>query len=184
MSTVAQFSLDHYEHMVNVGAFTGEFEKRVELIRGKIVQMTPINIAHANCVTLVTEWSFEFASLDRMMVRTQNPIRIPTKNSEPQPDVVWVNRKEYSQHPEPDDILLLIEIADSSLEFDRREKRELYAEAGVPEYWIVNLIDAQIEVYRNPVSRDYQDKAVYSGDAKISPLAQPTATIQSSQLFD
>jgi Uma2 family endonuclease len=184
MSTVAQFTLDHYEHMVNVGAFTGEFEKRVELIRGEIIQMTPINIAHANCVTLVTEWSFEVAPLDRMMIRTQNPIRIPTKNSEPQPDVVWVNRKEYSQHPEPADILLLIEIADSSLEFDRREKLELYAESGVPEYWIVNLIDDQIEVFRNPAGRDYHDKAIYRGDARISPLAHSEATIQPSQIFD
>jgi Uma2 family endonuclease len=113
MSTVAHFSLDHYEHMVEVGAFSGQFEKRVELIRGEIVQMPPINIAHANCVTLITEWSFQAAPLDRIMIRIQNPIRIPANNSEPKPDVVWVGRNEYSRHPEPADILLVIEVADN-----------------------------------------------------------------------
>jgi Uma2 family endonuclease len=184
MSTVALFSLDHYEHMVEVGAFSGQFEKRVELIRGEIVQMTPMNIAHANCVTKITEWSFQVAPLDRIMIRVQNPIRIPANNSEPEPDVVWVNRKEYSQHPEPGDILLLIEIADSSLEFDRNEKLEVYAEAGIPEYWIVNLIDQQIEVYRRPSGRTYQEQQTYRSDAKIHPLALPAAVFQPSLLFD
>jgi Uma2 family endonuclease len=184
MSTVAHFSLAEYEHMVDVGAFAGEFEKRVELIRGEIVQMTSINIAHANCVTLVTEWSFEVAPLDRIMIRTQNPIRIPTNNSEPEPDVVWVHRKEYSRHPEPGDVLLIIEVAESSLEYDRGEKKMgVYCQAGIPEYWIVNLIDEQVEVYRKPCGRTYQEQSVYRGDAGIHPLALPTATMQASRIF-
>ena len=184
MSTIAHFSLDHYEHMVEVGAFSGQFEKRVELIRGEIVQMTPINIAHANCVTRITEWSFQAAPLDRVMIRVQNPVRIPANNSEPEPDVVWVNRKPYSQHPEPDDTLLLIEVADSSLDFDRNEKLEAYAESGIVEYWIVNLIDEQIEVYRKPSGRTYDEQTVYRRDAEIRPLVHPAATLRSSGLFD
>ena len=70
MSTIAQFSLDHYEHMVNVGAFAGEYKKRVELIRGEIVQMTPINIAHANCVTRVTDQSARTRWRDNSSVAT------------------------------------------------------------------------------------------------------------------
>jgi Uma2 family endonuclease len=183
MSTVAHFSLDHYEHMVEVGAFSGQFEKRVELIRGEIVQMTPINIAHANCVTLITEWSFQAAPLDRVMIRVQNPVRIPTNNSEPEPDLVWVNRKPYSRHPEPADTLLLIEVADSSLDFDRNEKLEVHAESGMVEYWIVNLIDEQIEVYRKPSGRTYDEQTVYRGDAEIHPLAHPAVTLRASRLF-
>jgi Uma2 family endonuclease len=183
MSTIAQFSLDHYEHIVDVGAFAGEFEKRVELIRGEIIQMTPINIAHANCVTLVTEWCFEAAPLDRVMIRTQNPVRIPANNSEPEPDVVWVTRKDYNRHPEPHDVLLLIEVADSSLEFDRREKLAVYAEAGIPEYWIVNLIDEQIEVYRNPSGGTLQEKSIHRGDDAIHPSALPAASLPPSRLF-
>jgi Uma2 family endonuclease len=184
MSTVAHFSLEHYEYMVEVGAFSGQFEKRVELIRGEIVQMTPINIAHANCVTKITEWSFQAAPLDRIMIRVQNPIRIPANNSEPEPYVVWVNRKEYMQHPEPGDILLLIEIADSSLDFDRNEKLEVYAEAAIAEYWIVNLIDEQIEVYRRPSGRTYQERQTYRGNGEIHPLAHPDAILRPSLLFD
>ena len=184
MSTVAHFSLDHYEHMVEVGAFAGQFEKRVELIRGEIVQRTPINVAHANCVTILTEWSYQSADLNRMMIRVQNPIRIPANNSEPEPDVVWVNRKPYSRHPEPADTLLLIEVADSSLDFDRNEKLEVYAESGIVEYWIVNLIDEQIEVYRNPKGHAYQEQTVHRGDAEIHPLVHPAATLRDSRLFD
>ena len=183
MSTAAHFSLDHYEHMVEVGAFSGQFEKRVELIRGEIVQMTPISVAHANCVTKITEWSFRAADLNRVMIRVQNPIRIPANGSEPEPDIVWVNRKEYSRHPEPADILLLIEVADSSLDFDRNEKLEVYAEAGIAEYWIVNLSDEQIEVYRRPSGRSYQEHETYGGDAEIHPLVHPAATLHPSRLF-
>jgi Uma2 family endonuclease len=183
MSTAAHFSLDHYEHMVEVGAFTGQFEKRVELIRGEIVQMTPINIAHANCVTLITEWSFQAAPLDRVMIRVQNPVRIRANNSEPEPDIVWVNRKQYLRHPEPPDTLLLIEVADGSLDFDRNEKLDLYAESGIIEYWIVNLIDEQIEVYRKPSGRSYGEQTVYRRDDEIRPLVHPAATLRVSRLY-
>ena len=183
MSTVAHFSLEHYEHMVDIGAFAGQFEKRVELIREEIVQMTPINIAHANCVTVITEWSFQAADLNRIMIRVQNPIRIPANNSEPEPDIVWVNRKQYSRHPESADVLLVIEVADSSLEFDRTEKLEVYAEAGIVEYWIVNLIDEQIEVQRKPSGRKYGEQRIFRGDAEIHPLVLSAATLQVSRLF-
>jgi Uma2 family endonuclease len=184
MSTVAHFSLDHYEHMVDIGAFAGQFEKRVELIRGEIIQMTPINIAHANCVTLVTEWTFQVVPLDGIMIRTQNPIRLPINGSEPEPDVVWVNRKTYSQHPESSDILLIVEVADTSLDFDRGEKLQVYAEAGIIEYWIVNLMDEQIEVYRKPSGRIYQENSICRGDAAVHPLVLPAATLRPSRLFD
>jgi Uma2 family endonuclease len=135
-------------------------------------------------VTLVTEWSFEVAPLDRIMIRTQNPIRIPANNSEPEPDVVWVNRKEYSRHPEPGDVLLIVEVAESSLEYDRGEKKlGVYSHAGIPEYWIMNLIDDQIEVYRKPSGRAYQEQSVYRGDAAIHPLALSTVTMQPSRIF-
>jgi Uma2 family endonuclease len=184
MSTAAQFSIDHYEHMVEVGAFTGRFEKRVELIRGEIVQMTPINIAHANCVTVVTEWSIQVAPLDQFMIRCQNPIRIPSSNSEPEPDIVWVKRRKYLRHPEPSDIVLVIEVADRSLQFDRTEKLEVYARAGIAEYWVVNLVDEQVEVHRSPVGHGYKEKLIHRGDAAVSPMALPSASLHLSRLFD
>jgi Uma2 family endonuclease len=184
MSTVARFSLEQYEHMVEAGAFEGEFRKRLELIRGEIVEMTPIGTGHSNCVTLVTDWSYEVAPRDQIMVRSQNPIRLPINDSEPEPDVVWVHRKNYSKtHPGPEDILLVIEVAESSLDGDRGNKLATYAEAGIADYWIVNLIDEQIEVYRKPIGRSYEEKAIFQGDAAIHPLALPTANLLPSRLF-
>jgi Uma2 family endonuclease len=118
-------------------------------------------------------------------VRVQNPIRIPHNDSEPEPDVVWTIDKDYSRlHPQPPgDVLLVIEVAESSLEFDRDEKVPVYAEAGISDYWIVNLIAEQVDVYRNPNGRDYQEKSTYRGDAAIHPLALPAATLQPSRLF-
>jgi Uma2 family endonuclease len=185
MSTVAHFSLAEYEHMVEVGAFSGPFRKRIELIRGEIVEMTPIGTRHSEVVSRLDEWSHAALTNQRLRVRVQSSIRIPHNESEPEPDIVWVDQKNYSElHPEPSEIRLIVEVADSSLRDDRGYKLEVYAEAGIADYWIANLVDEQIEVYRNPVGRDYQDKAIYSGDAQISPLAQPKATIQPSQLFD
>jgi len=185
MSTVAHFSLAEYEHMVEVGAFSGEFERRLELLRGEICEMSPIGFLHAQVVTMLTDWSYEVVPRDQFVIRVQNPIRIPSDDSEPQPDLVWTKRQAISDHhPQPADVLLLIEVADTSLELDRGKKLNIYAEAGVQEYWIVNLIDEQIEVYRNPTGPSYQESAVYCGDAEIHPLALPTASLRPSRIFD
>jgi Uma2 family endonuclease len=184
MSTVANFSLDHYEHMVAIGAFAVPFQKRVELIRGEIVAMSPIGPPHHHYLTLLTDWSYEIVPLANMAIRVQGLVRMPMSDSEPEPDLVWALRRDYSKlHPEPHEVLLLVEVADSSLEVDRGDKLGLYAEAGIADYWIVNLIDEQIEVYRRPSGRSYQESAVYRGDAAIHPLALPGAALHPSRLF-
>jgi Uma2 family endonuclease len=184
MSSVAQFSLEHYEHMVEVGAFSGPFQKRLELLRGEIVEMTPIGIQHANVIVLLTEWSFDVVPRDDISIRAQNPIRIPLNDSEPEPDVVWAKRQKYAQHPGPEDIFLLVEVADTSLDTDRNEKLPIYAEAGIAEYWIVNLLDEQIEVYRQPSGKTYLSKTVHQGNNAVHPLALPKVGLIPAQLFD
>jgi len=178
------FSLDHYEHMVAVGAFSGEYEKRLELLRGEIVTMSPIGAPHQNAVIVLTDWSCEVVPREKMAFSVQGAIRIPINDSEPQPDLVWLVRRDFSQlHPEPHEVLLLVEVAESSLDLDRGAKLGVYAEAGIADYWIVNLVEKQIEVYRTPVGREYQEKAVYRGDTAVSPLALPTASLRTSRLF-
>ncbi len=185
MSTVAHFSLAEYEHMVEVGAFSGPFRKRVELIRGEIVEMTPIGTQHSEVVNRLTEWSHAALTNQRLRVRVQNPVRITHNESEPEPDIAWVEQKDFSnRHPEPGEIRLIIEVADSSLDDDRGYKLTVYAEAGIADYWIANLIDEQIEVYRKPTGRTYQEQATYRGDAELHPLALPAATLQPFKLFD
>jgi Uma2 family endonuclease len=185
MSTVAHFTLAHYEHMVEVGSFSGPFRKRVELLRGEIVDMSPIGTEHAETIDRLMEWSISVTAKQAIRVRIQNPIRIPASDSEPEPDVAWVARKNYSdRHPEPQETLLIVEVADTSLAVDRGEKLSVYAEAGIGEYWIVNLLDRHIEVYRKPSGKTYQSSAICRGQDAVSPLALPSASLQPSHLFE
>jgi Uma2 family endonuclease len=180
----AGFSLEHYEHMVAVGAFDPPFDIPVELIKGEILMMSPIGPLHRHFLQLLTDWSYEVAPSDRVAIHVQSPIRIPATRSEPEPDLVWTPRRDYSQrHPNPEEILLLIEVAESSLVYDRNVKLPNYALAGITDYWIVNLIDEQIEVFRKPSGRTYQEETVCRGHAEIHPLALPTATLLVSRLF-
>jgi Uma2 family endonuclease len=89
----------------------------------------------------------------------------------------------FPKAPEPEDVLLLIEVADTSLAEDRSEKRELYAAASIADYWIVNLIDQSIEVYRQPLENSYQSTSVYLPGEIVTPLALPTVSFPVSNLF-
>jgi Uma2 family endonuclease len=185
MATVAHFSLAEYERMVKLGAFDAVFRRRLELLRGEIVEMSPIGSRHAYTIDPLTDWSYGVAPRSEIAVRVQNPIRVPVSDSEPEPGVVWAIRKNYSdRHPEPDDVLLVIEVADSSLELDRGEKLSIYAEASIPEYWIVNLLDRQIEVHRNPSGRAYQSSNICHGADAISPMSLPEAKLFPASLFE
>ena len=97
---------------------------------------------------------------------------------------MWVKRRSYvRKHPEPSDVLLLIEVAESSLDADRGEKLELYAEALIAEYWIVNLVDQVIEVYRQPQGQSFQSCRVFRVGDTIAPLALPQALLPVEHLF-
>jgi Uma2 family endonuclease len=185
MATGAHFSLEQYERMVKLGAFDAPFRRRLELIRGEIVEKSPVGTQHADIIDQLNDWSHDVAPRDRISIRVQNPIRIPAGDSEPEPDIVWAVRKRYTdRHPEPQDLLLVIEVADSSLAFDRGEKLAVYAEAGIPEYWVVNPIDRQIEVHRDPRESTYQATAIYRGEDAVSPLALPEAKLSPASLFE
>jgi Uma2 family endonuclease len=129
---------------------------RVELLEGRLVEMSPIGPRHAFAVNLLARLLGDAVGRD-VYVSVQNPI-VLDDGSEPQPDIVLAGNMPSgyrSNHPTASDVLLLIEAADSSRDFDLGAKRELYARAGIREFWVVDLIDNEVVVHRNPTDGDY-----------------------------
>lgn len=157
------FTVEEYHRMMEAGLFEGQ---RIELIYGKIVDMSPSKSNHAGVIAKLIKL-LSTVLTDQYLLNVQNPIQID-KNSEPEPDLMVLHfRKDYyvDAHPMPKDAVLLIEVADSSLEKDQKVKLPLYAEAGIPEIWIVNLQDHQLEQYREPSPKGYSSiRILRSGD--------------------
>ncbi len=184
MSVIAKISVREYERMIAAGVFEGRKSRRIELIWGELREMSPIGTDHAIMVDWLSEWSFENAPRDRVRVRVQNPVAFLPEDSEPQPDIVWAKRLSYrGHHPAANEILLLIEVADSSLETDRGEKAHLYAAAGVMDYWIVNLAGRTVEVRRDAKEGRYHDVQSFATGSFVQPLAVPDLRLSVDVLF-
>lgn len=153
------FSIEDYHRMGEAGIFEGQ---RVELLNGKVVDMSPIKSNHAGTVKHLVRLLSGLLD-ESYLLSVQDPIQLGN-SSESQPDLAILKFREdfYTRsHPKPEDVLLLIEVADSSLEKDRTVKLPLYASAGIPEVWIVNLPEQQIERYREPVGQKYTDIHIF-----------------------
>ena len=146
--------------------------RRVELLNGLVLKMAPEGPEHADLSTDADEL-FAAQAQGRYRVRVAKLITITATGSEPEPDIALVRRQAYRQgHPTPADVFLIIEFAQSSLTKDTEEKRQVYAAAGILDYWVVNLQDAELLVYRQPETEDYQSlERLQNG--QISPLAFP-----------
>ena len=156
MGDLHRFTVDDYHRMAEAGILNED--SRVELIRGRIVDMAAIGSAHMVIVNRLNRLLVA-AIGERGVVSIQNPVRLDS-GSEPQPDVVILRpgADELGMPiPEPRDVLLLIEVADSTLAYDRGEKAELYAASGIPEYWIANVVDQVFEIHRRPEAGRYHD---------------------------
>ncbi|OCR01047.1 hypothetical protein BCD67_16865 [Oscillatoriales cyanobacterium USR001] len=157
--TVKRFTLAEYHRLGELGFFGPD--ERVELIRGEIIEMPTKKTPHSVCNSVLVEELILLLG-KRARVRGQEPIILPA-DSEPQPDVVIVrNRPDnyLSSHPQPADILLVVEISDSTLSYDQKRKLSIYAEDGISDYWIFNLVDNWLEVYNEPY-REGRDKFGY-----------------------
>ena len=137
----------------------------LELIDGQLVVMSPIHDPHIVCVNRLNRLFVERTDPE-VAVSVQNPVRIDEHN-EPEPDVVLSTALDGA--PRPDDVLLLVEVSGSTLDYDRDVKRSLYARAGLPEVWIVNLDDQQIEVHRNPDGDVYRTRHLTGLDDTVTP---------------
>jgi Uma2 family endonuclease len=152
-----RFTVDEFQRMAETGILTpGD---HVELIDGEIISMNPIGAPYAACLSRTEEVIRGLLDPAEHMVRSQSPVRLAA-DSAPQPDLAVVARRAdfYSQaHPTPADIRLLIEIADSSVNYDLRIKTSIYARSAVPEYWIVDLVHDVVEIRRRPAGGEYAD---------------------------
>jgi Uma2 family endonuclease len=159
-----RFSVDQYHRMVEVGIL--DDNDRVELLRGWIVEKMPHNPPHDGSVGRVNRL-FVRAVPEDWVVRSQSALTLA--DSEPEPDFAIVPAPDatyFKRHPVAKDVAVLMEVADSSLLDDRRWKGSLYAEARIPEYWIINLVQKQVEVYTVPRGGQYRKRKIYAiGDS-------------------
>jgi Uma2 family endonuclease len=176
------FTVDEYHKMGEAGIL-GE-DERVELIDGEIVQMAPIGHRHIGCVINANRLFLSRLG-DRAVISPQNPVVIPPR-SEPQPDLALLRPRAVSyshERPAVQDVLLAVEVADTSVRYDRVVKARLYARAGIPEFWLCLAMDGAIEVYRRPAADGYAEVMLYGPEHSVSPLAFPDVSFAVSDFF-
>lgn len=176
------FTVSEYERMGETGFFPPD--ARVELIEGEIIEMSPIASPHAACVDVAASLLHE--KLQRTaIIRVQNPI-VLNDFSEPQPDISVLKPRSgsyRSAHPRPQDVLVVIEVSDTTLRFDRQVKVPLYARAGIPEVLIINLIDEQIEDHAQPAKGEYIVTRVFRRGEQFTSLVLPNVVLDVDEIL-
>lgn len=171
-----RFTVDEYHRMVDAGILHPD--DRVELLDGEVVQMSPKGCGHAACVSRLTDLLTERLRR-RAIVRIQDPVQLDDY-WEPEPDVAIVQSRNdfYADgHPKPADVRLIIEVADSSLLNDRRQKIPRYAAAGISESWLANIPERVLEVYRRVGQNGYEESLRLGHGETATPLAFPDCPI-------
>jgi len=185
MPAVAQtyrFTVEEYHKLAEVGIL--EEDDRVELLDGEIIIMSPIGYRHAKAVRRLNK-SFIRQSKDRYEVDVQDPVVIG-EYSEPEPDLLLLDPAVdgYEGLPEARHTYLVVEVADSTLRYDRGRKLRAYARAGIAELWIVNLRENLVEVYREPAAEAYLSQRVASGNEIVAPAAFPDVRITVARIVE
>jgi Uma2 family endonuclease len=176
------FTVDEYERMGQRGIL--HEDDRVELIEGEIVCMAPIGSRHFRAVNDLNRWLVVGLDEGLGIVSPQNSVRL--ERSEPQPDLaVYRPRADgyFNRLPGPADALLIVEVADTTFRYDQRTKLPIYARAGVPEYWIVDVDRRRIHVYRRPEGDGYLDHNVVRPGEPLAPAAFPDLVLDTAHLF-
>jgi Uma2 family endonuclease len=178
-----RITVDEFHRMADAGIF--EPDSRIELIDGELIErMAPLYPPHASTTSRIFA-AFVTRLTSRAVNRCQVPITLPDY-SEPEPEITIARLEpnEYSKrHPGPADVLLVVEVAESSLDFDRRRKLPVYASSGIPEAWLVNLIDDVVEIYRDPAPDGYRTHSIVSRAQAVTTAAFPDETFAVSDLL-
>jgi Uma2 family endonuclease len=182
VETRHRFSVQEYYRMAETGVLKPD--ARVELLNGEIIDMSPIGPFHGGVVNYLIE-VFTVARRGRWVTTVQNPVHL-SDHSEPQPDLLLLRPSAdfyRKRHPQPEDVYLLIEVADTSVTTDRDEKLPAYGRAGIAEVWIVDLNEEAIEVYRDPHFTGYGSRSILRAGEKAAPRAFPDAAVEVAELL-
>lgn len=176
------FTLADYHKLIESGHLTRE--DRLELIRGELIIMPPIGPEHSFHTTRITNL-LPLRLPPGLLLRMNEPISIP-HHSEPQPDAAVVRSRTdgyRTGHPLPEDVLLIIEVADSSARFDTQVKAKLYGVAGIPEYWVIDVPQACLRVFIDPTSRGYKTTQVFEREDTVKCRSIPELVLPVEELL-
>ncbi|TVP61596.1 MAG: Uma2 family endonuclease [Nodularia sp. (in: Bacteria)] len=187
LTTAKRFTIDEYHRLAELGFFAED--DRFELIEGEIVQMVAKGTLNSVCNTRLYRELFQLLG-EQATLRGQEPIII-SNESEPEPDLAIVQNRpdDYLEtHPQPSDVLLVIEVADSSLKYDQEIKLPLYAKAAITNYWIFNLVDNYLECYSEPYQDlqykfGYRRKLIFLPNETVNLPVFPNLVLNLSQVF-
>jgi Uma2 family endonuclease len=181
-----RWTREEYHRMAELGWFQ---DQRVELIEGDIREMTPQNLAHSRAVTRVSYALERAFDRRRYWLRVQMPL-VLSEVTEPEPDVSVAAGPENEHQRQPRSALLVVEVSENTLAYDRGRKAALYARAGIADYWVLNLIDRQLEVHRQPVEDAqapfgwrYAEVRIVKPGETAAPLAAPSASLVVTDLL-
>ena len=176
------FTVGEYHQMIEAGILAED--DQIELIKGEVVAMSPIGSRHAACVKRLNRLFAE--RLGKLaLISVQDPIHLD-EHSEPEPDLALLQPRPdfYAQaHPEPEDVLLIVEVAETSTEYDRQIKIPLYAQTNIAEVWLVNLAAKLIEVYRQPAPAGYVQVEYLKHGQSLSPQAFPQVALVIAEIL-
>lgn len=177
-----RFTVDEFYRMQEAGIWTED--SRVELIEGEIFHMPPIGSQHAGTVDQISHL-FHRLLAGRAIIRVQSPVRID-EYTEPQPDITLLKpRPDFyrTSHPTPPDVWLVVEVAETSADYDREVKMPVYGRAGIPEAWVVDLVQGWVEVYTMPWEAGYRQKRIYHREERIQLQVFPDVAVEASALL-
>lgn len=185
MSSTVPLTLERYEQLIEASAFHPRSTARVELIRGQMLATGCVELEVENAICcLHNRWFRNLSLPTNVWFQIKSPVAMSDQQSMPEPDMMWFVRPDGPiRRTVASDVFLLIEVALGSLSFDRGEKADLYAAAGIKDYWIVNLLDKCVEVRREPREGRYQSVESFAAGAEVAPLAFPELALPIGLLF-
>jgi Uma2 family endonuclease len=183
MSTsFAKLTGAEFDAMVDRGAFDCIEGKKVELIRGELRFMNPAGPIHDDYIDFLNHWSVASTLGGKANIRVQ--CGFVCQDNRPEPDILWLKPRRYGRtRPTAQDVMLLIEVSDSSLSSDLQEKADIYAEAGVQEYWVVDVPSSRIHVLSKSDGKSYRKIEIAVAPQFLAPTCLPTAKLDLTDLF-